>query len=255
MKLEAIIFDVDGTLAETERHGHRVAFNAAFEELQLGWHWDETLYGKLLAVPGGKARLRHWLKDHPVPLTCPADSDLMAKTIHRCKTRHYQALIRQGAVPLRAGVVRLLREAHGAGVRLAIATAAGAEGVQTLLEQALPPPGPDFFQVVVTGDDVARGKPAPDIYLRVLEQLDVPPERCIAIEDAAAGLQAAREAGLTTLVTVNDYTAHEAFPGAAAIIDSLGEPDAPCRVLAGELPLREPLLVDLPALEALVEQH
>ncbi len=222
-RLQALIFDVDGTLAETERDGHRCAFNAAFEELGLSWRWDADTYGALLEVAGGKERLSHYALRHG--FKNGDDLDALVARLHRAKTRHYLDCLSGGTVRLRPGVARLLREAHLRGVRLAIATTTTPDNVTKLLERTLGVDALRWFEVIAAGDVVAAKKPAPDIFDWVLRRLALAPEHCIAIEDSAIGLRSARGAGLSTLVTYGHYTHRQNFDGALAILDGLGEPD------------------------------
>lgn len=220
--LEALIFDVDGTLADTERDGHRPAFNAAFVELGLGWHWDEALYGELLAVTGGKERIRFFCERHAPEFLNQADAAARIRELHAAKTRHYVALCAQG-IPLRPGIERLLREAHAAGLRLAIATTTTPENVNALL-------APDLlalFEKVGAGDTVPNKKPAPDIYQWVLAQLALPASACLAIEDSANGLKASRAAGLATVITRTGYTNDHDFFGALALLPDLAQVTVP----------------------------
>ena len=232
--MKALIFDVDGTLADTERDGHRVAFNLAFAEAGLDWAWDEVLYGELLAVTGGKERIRRFIdtKDPAVPEV----EDLAAwiAGLHASKTKHYVALMDQGKIPLRSGVKRLLTEAHDAGVPMAIATTTTPENVSALLNSALFEGAESWFEVIGAGDIVPAKKPAPDIYTYVMEQMGVQPEECIAFEDSSNGILSSRAAALKTIVTVNGYTAEDDFSEAALVLDQMGESDDPCQILQGE---------------------
>jgi len=248
-RLQALLFDVDGTLADTEGQGHRVAFNRAFREAGLDWHWDEALYRELLAVTGGKERMHHYVERHR-PDFVPPEGDLedFLAELHRRKNAHYADLLAQGEVPLRPGVERLLREAREAGMRLAIATTTSPENVTNLLENTLGAEAVAWFEVIGAGDVVPAKKPAPDIYHYVLERLDLAPEETLALEDSANGVRAAVGAGVPTLVTANDFTLNDDFSGALAVVDQLGEPDRPARRLPEGTPLG---VLDLAALEAL----
>jgi HAD superfamily hydrolase (TIGR01509 family) len=234
-QLEALIFDVDGTLADTERDGHRIAFNEAFRSAGYDWHWDVPLYGALLSVTGGKERIRHYLEQfHPQQLEAP-DIQTTIADLHKAKTRCYVDMVASGAVPIRPGVARLIAEASAAGLRLAIATTTTPENVTVLLESSLAKGATRWFEVIGAGDVVPAKKPAPDIYHWVLERLGLPASACLAFEDSDNGLRAARGAGLATIVTTNDYTLTHNFEGAAAVLPDLGVDDAADRVTVARL--------------------
>ncbi len=234
MTIEAFIFDVDGTLADTERDGHRPAFNKAFEELGLDWHWDVALYGKLLAVTGGKERIRYFVDQFLPASSRPAEIDDLVVSLHKAKTKHYTTMLAEGLIPMRPGVKRLLNEARKAGVRLAVATTTTPENVTALLRHSLAEDALNWFEVIAAGDIVPAKKPAPDIYLWALREMDLAPHRCVAFEDSRNGLKSSLGAGIRTVVTVNDYTASDDFSGATAVLSDLGEPDAPFNVLSGD---------------------
>ena len=219
-ELRALVFDVDGTLSETEEV-HRQAFNQAFAAHGLPWHWDRPRYRELLRVAGGKERIRHFMARNDPPGLRTSDPDRTIAAIHSAKTARYEELIAAGGATLRPGVERLIREAQAAGIRLGIATTTSAPNVNALLRATLGTGGEAMFDVIASGDMVERKKPAPDIYLRALDDLRLPAASCLAFEDSENGLLSARAAGLPTLITPSAYTDHQSFPGALAVIDDL----------------------------------
>jgi len=231
-QLKAIIFDVDGTLAETERDGHRLAFNQAFSEAGLPWQWSAEFYGPLLAVSGGKERLVAYVREYHPQFEPPVKLELWAAQLHRQKTKYYRQFLLEGSIPLRPGVQRLIEEAIAKDIRLAIATTSALPNVMALLEKFF---HPTVFELIAAGDIVAEKKPAPDIYDYVLEQMNLSPRECLVIEDSPGGVQAATQAGLPTLVTQHEYTENQDFSGAIAVLSDLGEPDAPFEVIRGNL--------------------
>ncbi|MDO8958190.1 MAG: HAD-IA family hydrolase [Rhodocyclaceae bacterium] len=230
MSLQAVIFDVDGTLADTEE-AHREAFNASFHQFGLPWEWDAALYRDLLSVTGGKERMRHYCERFfPDFLADPQAGSTIA-ALHREKTRHYAELVAAGAVAARPGVVRLIGQLHAAGIRLAIATTTSRSNVDALLAASLKTLPPDIFEVIGAAEQADDKKPSPAIYRWVLERLALSPDECLAIEDSKNGVRAAQAAGIPTLVTECVWTAGEDFTGALAVLSDLGEPDRPCRAV------------------------
>jgi HAD superfamily hydrolase (TIGR01509 family) len=222
-----LIFDFDGTIAETERYGHRVAYNAAFEALGLDDRWDEETYGELLAVAGGRERLEYYFA-RAYPDRDERERAELARSVHATKRRLFDDI--GPTLQPRPGVAKLVDAATAAGVRVAIATTAAPEGVRAFF--AGHPTLGHAFGVIVGGDDVPAKKPSPDIYVLALERLGVAARDALAIEDSTIGLRAARAAGLATLVTPSGYTMHEDFTGAAAVRRDLDDVDiALCRTL------------------------
>lgn len=222
MTLKAVIFDVDGTLADTEE-AHRQAFNAAFREFGLPWYWDAALYRQLLAITGGRERIAHYCKQaDPARLAESRAAEFIAR-LHAHKTRLYEEMVRGGQVFARPGVVRLIGELRAAGVRLAIATTTSRANVEVLLSTTLGVLPPLSFEVMGCGEEAQAKKPAPDVYLWVLEQLDLPAADCLAIEDSKNGVLAARGAGVPVLVTESSWTQGEDFSGAIAVLPDLAD--------------------------------
>lgn len=250
MSLEALLFDVDGTLADTERDGHRIAYNAAFAEAGLDWDWTVSLYGELLAITGGKERMLHYIETHRPDFQRPGDLPGYIADLHDIKTRHFTQLVRRGGIAARPGVKRLLFEAHQAGLRLAIATTTTPENVQALLSTSFDG-AEDWFEVIGAGDVVPRKKPAADIYEYVMAKMDLTPDRCVALEDSFNGLQSSLAAGVQTIITYNAYTQDQDFSGAALVVDHLGEPDTPCQVAHSNIAINGAAYVDLALLKRL----
>ena len=223
---KAVVFDVDGTLVDSERHGHRVAFNLAFEALDLPYRWSEEEYGELLRIIGGQRRLDAYLRDQGM-----ADDERaeLVPELHGRKTEILSGLVEEGRIEVRPGVSRLLEELRGSGCRLAVATTGSRGWVEGLLRQLLE--GVEF-EAVVTGDEVENRKPDPEAFTEVLDRLGVAADGAVVVEDSAEGLEAAVAAGLACVVVVNGYTEDHDLDAAELVLDGFGEPDAPARVVA-----------------------
>ena len=239
MALEALLFDVDGTLADTERDGHRVAFNMAFADAGLDWDWSEELYGKLLSVTGGKERIRHYLDNYNTEFVRPDNLDEFIAELHRSKTDFYTQLLSEGRIPLRPGVERLLNEARDAGIRLAIATTTTPANVHALLVNTLGEESESWFEVIAAGDIVPAKKPAPDIYTYAMDKMNISADKCIAFEDSYNGIRSSSDAGLRTIITTNGYTHDDDFNGAVMVLTDMGEPGKPFEVQQGDKALLE----------------
>jgi HAD superfamily hydrolase (TIGR01509 family) len=231
-KLAAIIFDVDGTLADTEEY-HRQAFNEAFREFGYDWEWTRSEYTKLLGISGGRERIRAFAESMLHKPGYSPDLRELAARLHQRKSEIYRAKLSAGDISLRPGVKRLLNEAWRMGLRMAIATSSSRQNVETLLGKALKR-GMRYFQSVVTSDIVADKKPSPAVYQYALAELGLPPERCIAIEDTANGNKAALAAGLKTIITTHQFTRKHDFTGASLIVNRLGSPENPFTILRGD---------------------
>ena len=222
--LKALIFDVDGTLADTEE-AHRSAFNAAFRDAGLAWHWSTATYAGLLAIGGGKERIRHyWDVVDPGAAAAP-DADAFIDTLHARKTLHYTRMAAAGQLALRPGILGLIREARAARLPLAIATTTTPANIDALLRAPLGSGWRGLFAAVCDAATTAAKKPAPDVYRAALAALDLPAAACLAFEDSANGLRAARAAGIPTLVTPTTYTSGQDFGGALLCLEHLGGVD------------------------------
>jgi HAD superfamily hydrolase (TIGR01509 family) len=223
--LKALIFDVDGTLADTEG-AHLAAFNQAFASAGLPWHWDEPLYVSLLEVSGGKERMAHYLAHHLRRNDARASGDTTAiapdfDALHAIKTTAYTQQMRAGTLALRPGIEAILAAAQQAGLRLAIATTTTEANIDALLRPRLGPDWSQRFEVIEHAGTAPRKKPDPQVYRQTLQRLGLAATECLAIEDSANGLQAALGAGIATIITPNPFTAHHNFKGALQILPSL----------------------------------
>lgn len=213
--LKALIFDVDGTLAETEE-AHREAFNQTFAARGLPWSWDQGLYRELLKVSGGKERMRAFAEAHdPARVTDALGEEIVA--LHQDKTTLYTQAVRAGGVPMRPGILRLINEARIAGLRLAVATTTSTANVLALLDGATKGKGHDWFDCLCCAEDAPVKKPDPQVYHVALERLGLKPWQCLALEDSGNGVRAARAAGVPVVVSESVYTKGDDFTGALAV--------------------------------------
>ena len=257
--MRALIFDCDGTLADTERYGHLPAFNQTFREFGLPVQWSEEGYGEKLRIGGGKERMASLLTPEFVrEAGLPADEAAQAEQIaawHRRKTAIYTELVQSGALPARPGITRLIGEALDGGWTLAVASTSAPPSVQAVLEHVAGPERAARFALVLAGDVVPRKKPAPDIYELAVERLGIPSARALAVEDSRNGLESAVGAGLPCVVTVNAYTEDEDFTEAALVVSSFGDPGGEAtRVLANRSRAAPGDWVRLEDLEACLEE-
>jgi HAD superfamily hydrolase (TIGR01509 family) len=224
--LKAIIFDCDGVLVDTERDGHRVGFNRAFEQFGIDAEWDVPLYGKLLQVAGGKERMRAYFDEYGWPAGSDTEEgkDALIRELHKAKTEITAGLVGEGALPLRPGISRIVDEALANDVILGVCTTSNPRFIDAVLD-LFGPERKARFGFVHAGDVVARKKPDPEIYELAKQSLKLPAHACIVIEDSRNGLLAAKGAGLPTLITTSTYTADEDFSEADRVVPELG--DAP----------------------------
>lgn len=225
-ELRAVIFDVDGTLVDSERHGHRVAFNRAFEEFDLPYRWGEDEYGDLLRVTGGQRRLHQYLEGQGMD---DDERERLVPELHGRKSEIFKELVAEGRLDVRPGAVRLLTELNQAGCALAVATTGSGDWVQALLEKVVPDVR---FEAMVFGDEVGERKPDPEAFEVALERLGAEPAHTVAVEDSGEGLQAAKAAHLPCAVVVNGYTAEHDLSEADLVLDGFGEDDSPAEVVA-----------------------
>jgi HAD superfamily hydrolase (TIGR01509 family) len=222
-KLRALIFDCDGVLAETERDGHRVAFNETFARMGYDLEWDVARYKELVKIGGGKERMKHFFESTSWP-TGTGDRDALIKELHKIKTDCYTQIVESGRLPLRPGVARLVDEALAAGVKLAVCSTSNERAVNAVLEKLLGPERKAKFDVILAGDVVSKKKPDPEIYRLVMDRLHLRPSECVVVEDNRNGLLAAKGAGMRCIVTTNEYTEDEDFAEADLVVSELGDP-------------------------------
>ncbi|MBN1559166.1 HAD-IA family hydrolase [candidate division KSB1 bacterium] len=223
--LKAIIFDCDGVLVDTEKDGHRVAFNRAFKQKGLAYEWSVAKYHELLQITGGKERMRHFFNEVGLPEEV-ANRDDFIKETHRLKTDIFMSMIAAGELPLRPGVARLVDEAIAAGIALAVCSTSNERAVNLIIERLLGAERRRHFVAVLAGDVVSRKKPDPEIYLQALATLKLAPAECVVIEDSRVGLLAAKAAGIKCVVTTNYYTENEDNSAADLVVPELGDAGA-----------------------------
>ena len=254
--LDALIFDCDGVLAETERDGHRVAFNRAFEKIGLPIEWSVEEYGDLVQIGGGKERLRVWLKAHCDTMPAICEDESLIRELHAEKTRIFTQMSEAGELPVRDGILRLFDAAAAAGLILCVCSTAQEQSVRALVRAIMGEARLGRFNAIFAGDVVQAKKPAPDIYQLALTRFALDPGRCFVVEDSGIGLQAAKAAGMHCLVTVSDYTADDDFSGADLVVSSLGDPGRPAisiKAPAGAFSGSAPAFLQLNDLCALIQ--
>ena len=229
--MKALIFDCDGVLVDTERDGHRVAFNRAFAAAGIDAEWNVDLYGELLKIAGGKERMTHYFNRHGWPPGTSANT--LIPELHKRKTAIFTDLVAAGALPLRPGVTRLVDEAHAAGVRLGVCTTSDPKAIDGVLG-LFGAKRKAWFEIVLAGDVVKNKKPDPEIYILAKQKLGLDAKDCVVVEDSRNGLLASLGAGMPTLITTSTYTAGEDFSGAAKVVPELGDPPN-VRVTLGDL--------------------
>tara|TARA_R110000782_G_scaffold230989_3_gene317266 strand:- start:94 stop:903 length:810 start_codon:yes stop_codon:yes gene_type:complete len=233
MKLKGIIFDVDGTMADTEEV-HRQAFNQAFQEFDLNWHWSKSDYYKLLFISGGKERFKICLNEDKELKSKVKDPGLFIKELHKCKSDHYREMLATKHIQLRPGIKRLINEAQDKELQLGIATSSCLANLNTLINTALDIDPKEIFNTIVSSDTVSDKKPSPVVYQCALAGLGLMPETCVAIEDTQNGNMAALSTGLHTIITTHAYTIDNDFTGASLVTNHLGEPNNAFIVAQGD---------------------
>lgn len=245
-ELKAVLFDVDGTLSETERRGHLVAMNDAFKMAGLDWQWSEGLYGELLMVTGSIERLHHYVKKYqPECQYIDHDLDELILAIVKHKNANYRRIVESGMIPLRPGVERVLREINDSHVRMGIATTTTRQNVDALLTSNIGSDVLDWFDVVASGNVVVNKKPAPDIYTYALEKMNLRPGECLAVEDSENGVRSALAAGIPVLVIKSEYSTGQDLSGARLVVDEWGTLKDTMTVLSGDAGQHGMITLDL----------
>jgi HAD superfamily hydrolase (TIGR01509 family) len=224
MKLKGIIFDVDGTIADTEEI-HRQAFNQTFDEFNLNWHWSVEDYHKLLSISGGKERFKKCLNNDKPLKRKIENPGFFIQELHNRKSEHYRSMLADDGIQLRPGIIRLINEAQDKGIQLGIATSSSLSNLTTLLNKTLNIDPNELFSAIVSSDSVSDKKPSPVVYQCALAGLGLMPDTCVAIEDTRNGNLSALGAGLHTIITTHAYTIDNDFTGASLVVNHLGEPN------------------------------
>ena len=233
MKLNAILFDVGGTIAESEEI-HRVSFNEAFKEFGLNWYWDEAIYRELVFIGGGKERIKHYITRAWPEMLKQKNLTKYIESVHKIKGQIYEEFLNDSQLKARPGIIRLLKELKNEKIRLAIVSDTTEENLINLFKKGLGINPIEWFEILAHGGCTIQKKPSPDIYLWTLERLKLPPESCLAIEDAPRGVDSAIDAGLKVLVTPSIYTLEEKFEKSSLLLSHLGEPEEPFNVIKGD---------------------
>ena len=233
MKLNAVLFDVGGTIAESEEV-HRVSFNEAFKEFGLNWYWDEAIYKELVFVGGGKERIKYYITRAWPEMLKQKNITKYIESVHKIKGQIYEEFLNDAQLKARPGITRLLKELKSNKIRLAIVSDTTEENLINLFKKGLGINPIEWFEILAHGECTIQKKPSPDIYLWTLEKLKLPAESCLAIEDAPRGVDSAIGAGLKVLVTPSIYTLEEKFEKSLLLLSHLGEPKEPFKVIKGD---------------------
>lgn len=253
MNIQALLFDCDGVLAETERDGHRVAYNRAMKEMGIDADWPEEEYGELVLISGGKERLKYYFSKYPSRFPAGKYTEDLIQEIYLKKTGIFKSMADRGALPPRPGVARMIREAHTAGLLLFVCSTSHRESVEALLSRNYGTECLAWFTKLYCGDVVTKKKPAPDIYLLAKDEFNLDVSRCIVIEDSRNGLLAAKGAGMHCVITQSVYTVNEDFSEADMVTSCLGDPGGErCRILEASRPVPERGYVTVADLDSLL---